>query len=181
MKQTLEATTHPDGQLIWAVYCVAFFGFFRLGELLLESNAAFSQATHLAWGDVAVDNPANPQMLHFHLKRSKTDQLGVGVDVILGRTQSDLCPVTAVLGYLVLRGDSPCPFFIDRSGRPLLKQTFVGEVRKLLAALGIPQDQYAGHSFRIGAATMAALAGVEDSMVPVLLEWAGGACYSTEG
>ena len=39
-------------------------------------------------GDVAIDNQDNPRMVKFHLKQSKTDQLGKGVDVVVG-----LCPV----------------------------------------------------------------------------------------
>ena len=35
-------------------------------------------------------------------------------------------------------------------------------MRKALSALGLQQDQYAEHSFRIGAATAAAQAGLED-------------------
>ena len=39
------------------------------------------------------------------------------------------------------------------------------------SSLGLPQDDYAGHSFRIGAATSAALAGVEDSTIQALERW----------
>lgn len=90
---------------------------------------------------------------------------------MLGRTYSDLCPVAAVLGYFASRGDRPGPLFIYLTGKPLLKKTFVGEIRKILVALGVPQDQYAGHSFRIGAATTAVLAGVEDSTIQLLGRW----------
>ena len=171
IKQTLDATRHPNSQLLWAIACTAFFGFFRLGELLLESQSAFSQTLHLAWGDVAVDNPQTPKMVRFRLKQSKTDQYGKGVDVVLGRTDTDLCPVAAVLGYFASRGDRPGPLFIGTAGKPLLKKTFVGEIRKILVTLGVPQGQYAGHSFRIGAATTAALAGVEDSTIQLLGRW----------
>ena len=45
------------------------------------------------------------------------------------------------------------------------------ELRKAISALGLPQEQLAGHSFRIGAATAAALAGVEDSTIQLLGRW----------
>ena len=37
--------------------------------------------------------------------------------------------------------------------------------------IGLPQDQFAGHSFRIRAATTAGLAGVEDSTIQMLGRW----------
>lgn len=42
---------------------------------------------------------------------------------------------------------------------------------KILRTAGFPQDHYAGHSFRIGAATMAALAGIADSTIQILGRW----------
>ena len=83
--------------------------------------------------------------------------------------------MAAVLGYIASRGCQPGPFFTDRSGKPLLKSAFIAEIRKILVALGIPQDQYAGHSFRIGAATSAALAGVADSTIQLLGRWQSAA------
>ena len=171
VKRELEASGHPEGPLLWAISCVAFFGFFRLGELLLPSERAFTPQLHLAWGDVAIDNVHNPRMLRCHLRQSKTDQLGHGVDVVMGRT----CPVTAVLAYMARRGDQPGPFFITSSKTPLTKPHFVKEFRKVLDSIGLPADEYAGHSFRIGAATSAALAGVEDSMIQILGRWQSAA------
>ena len=48
------------------------------------------------------------------------------------------------------------------------------EIRKLLRALELPEDNYAGHSFHIGVATSAALAGIEDSTIQLLGRWQGG-------
>ena len=38
----LDALTQPERELMWAVASMAFFGFFRLGELLLENEAAYA-------------------------------------------------------------------------------------------------------------------------------------------
>ena len=47
----------------------------------------------------------------------------------------------------------------------------VEQIRSILSRIGVPQHHYAGHSFRIGAATTAALAGVEDSTIQALRRW----------
>ena len=113
-------------------------------------------------------------MVKIHLKQSKTDQLGRGVDVVVGRTDSDLCLVAAILAYIAARGNRQGPFFLTGTGTPLTKH-FIADLRRVLAAAGLPQDDYAGHSFRIGAATSAALAGVEDSAIQLLGRWQSSA------
>ena len=169
--QSLETSTNPDKAVFWAVASAAFFGFFRLGELLLNAPSQFNPATSLAWGDVAVDSHTNPSMVQFHLKISKCDQFGSGSDIVVGRVDSPLCPVSAVLKYIEVRGDAPGPFFKDSSNIALTKQRFVKQIRDILNAVGLQQDQYAGHSFRIGAATTAATAGVQDSTIQTLGRW----------
>ena len=62
-------------------------------------------------------------------------------------------------------------FFIDSSHKPLSKTWFIAQIRECLQAIGLPQHQYAGHSFRIGAATTAALVGTEDSMIQMMRRW----------
>lgn len=168
----LFTAEHPDRLVVWAIASTAFFGFFRLGELLPESAGA---PHPLSWGDVAVDSHTHPQMIQIHLKRSKCDQFGVGSDIVVGRTGTTTCPVTALLQYIAVRGDRPGPFFLDKSGSPVIKAWFVGHIRTALRALGLPQGDFAGHSFRIGAATTAALMGVEDSAIQTLGRWQSSA------
>ena len=175
VKRELERSAHPEKQVLWAVCCTAFFGFFRLGELLLARATDFNPRLHLAWGDLAIDNRQNPRMIRFRLKQSKADPFGRGADIVMGKTGCSLCPVAAVLGYTAARGGRQGPFFITASGRPLTKQAFVTEFRKVLVRLGLPDHEYAGHSFRIGAATSAAPAGVEDSTIQILGRWQSAA------
>ena len=127
------------------------------------------------WGCVAVDSRERPTMVRIHLKRSKCNQFGAGAHIIVGRTGSPLCPVTVVLEYIEIQGSAACPFFQGSDSQPVLKAWFVEQLRSILAAAGLPQQQYAGHRFRIGAATTAALAGVEDSMIQTLGRWHSGA------
>ena len=69
------------------------------------------------------------------------------------------------------RGDSSGPFFTDLSHKASSKQRFVKQIRNILSSLGLQQDQYTGHSFRIGTATTAAAVGVQDSTIQMLGRW----------
>ena len=168
--QAPTATTH-DGAMIQAAMLLCFFGFFRAGEITVPSVGGYDPAVHLSWGDVTTDHALNPTVIRVHLKRSKCDQLGRGVDVFVGRTGNDLCPVTAILRYTELRGNTAGPFFRFQDGQPLTKAKFTNKIRQSLHGIGVQEGQYAGHSFRIGAATTAAGAGIEDSTIQMLGRW----------
>ena len=52
-----------------------------------------------------------------------------------------------------------------------MKVRFVAKLREVLTTIRVDQSQYAGHSFRIGAATAAAMAGLEESTIRTLGRW----------
>ena len=54
----------------------------------------------------------------------------------------------------------------------MTKANFTSKIREALSAIGLPQQDFAGHSFRIGAA---ARAGVEDSTIRMLWRWSSSA------
>jgi len=86
-----------DGDIImlWTAAMLCFFGFFRAENITVPTLKSYDHKRHLSWGDVAIDCAKNPQTLKVHLKKSKTDQLGKGVDVYIGKTGCLLCPLTA--------------------------------------------------------------------------------------
>ena len=89
----------------------------------------------------------------------------------LGKTDNALCPVVALASYLAIRGSSSGPFFKFKDGSFLTRARFVSEVSKVLSAAGIDSSKYSGHSFRIGAATTAAMKGLDDSLIQNLGRW----------
>ena len=109
-------------------------------------------------------------MVQIHLKKSKCDQFGKGVDVVMGKTSQVLCPISALMDYMEARSARPGAFFLDENGVVITKARFVQEFRRILMTAGFPADSYAGHSFRIGAATTAAVAGVEDDTIKTLAD-----------
>ena len=131
----------------------------------------FNPGTDVDWGDVVLDNHTNPRTVQFHLKKSKCDQFGEGMDIIMGETDDSLCPVQAIMCYVMMRRSTPGPFFQNAAGATVTKPWFVKEIRARLAECGLHQSDFAGHSFRIGAATTAAMAGVEDSTIQIMGRW----------
>ena len=94
---------------------------FRSGEITVPNAQNYDPSIHLSWGDLAVDNPANPTAIRVHLKQSKCDQFGQGVNVFVGRTNMPVCPVAAVLAYIAVRGAAEGPFFQFANGQLLSK------------------------------------------------------------
>ena len=151
-----------NGRMLWAACCVGWFGFLR---------APFDPALHLSLADLQVDNWRSPEWIKVRIKKSKTDPFRLGTTICLGKTGEDLCPVAAILSYLVERTLLPGPLFVFANGRPLRKDALVQHMQQALSSAGIDAGKYIGHSFRIGAATTAAAAGIEDSTIQTLGRW----------
>ena len=163
--------TEWDQIMLWAAVCLCFFGFLRSGEVVVPSDTGFDASQHLSFADVAVDSQERPSYLKVKIKQSKTDPFRKGVEIIIGRTGGPLCPVAAVLAYMARRGPGSGPLFRFCDGRPLTRQRFVLNLREVLQEAGLHPEKYAGHSFRIGAATTAAASGVQDSLIKTMGRW----------
>ena len=137
----------------------------------MENEKHYGPKVHLSYSDIAVDNSTSPNVISLNIKQFKTDQLRKGVKVVLGWTNDNLCPVTTWLSYLSHRRNLPGALFCWHNKTPLSKTKFVNNVRLALLRANLPADKYAGHSFRIGAATTAASAGIEDSTIQTLGRW----------
>ena len=154
-----------DRSLLWAVALIAFFGFCRSGELTMPRERPLSSLITQKCG------LQQPTASNGSVRRTKMDQARHGVKIVLGVTRRDLCPVQALLEYLSLRGREPRPLFLWSDGKPVTKTRLVEEVRLALRGAGLPGKEFAGHSFRIGAAMTASAAGVDDSTIQALGCW----------
>jgi len=130
----------------------------RAEEAVIESDSAFNASQHLSFANIA-----QPSFIKVRIKQSKTDPFRVGVDVIIGHTGGKLCPVPAVLNYLAKKGPGPGLLFRFEDGQPLTRQRLISSMREILQKVGIDRSKYSGHSFWIGATTIAAALGIQDS------------------
>ena len=157
---------------------LTFFGFLHCGEFTITSSQDLKQARHLCMKNI-VFYPSfdHPTSMTVHLKYSKTDPFGHGHTLTLFVTGQKTCPVRAMHTYFKVRGFCPeAPLFVLADNRPLTRTSFVTMLRVVLGKLGLDSTLYAGHSFRIGAATTAAAAGLPDWLIQALGRWSS-ACY----
>jgi site-specific recombinase XerD len=107
--------------------------------------------------------------LKVHLKRSKTDQTGKGLDKpILGHPDSPYCAVKAVKDWLKASKITSGAVFrrIRREQKINLKEdkalsavTYNNRLKHYCTMIGLDASQYAGHSLRSGFVTSAAIQG----------------------
>jgi hypothetical protein len=159
--------------LMQAVCTCAFFAFLRCGEFTCDR---FCTVTHLNMG--CVNFTGDKSSFCLTLQTSKTDLFKKGVRINVFQTGTVCCPVQAMQRYLNTRTHARLcdPLFLTRENKALDRCGFIHKLRTLLTLIGLPPDQYNGHSFRIGAATSAAKAGVPDHVIKTLGRWSSD-CY----
>lgn len=100
--------------MIWVVWSLGFFSFLMTGEMTTPSDSEYDPAVHLGRSNIAVDNPDAPRMIRITIKQLKTDPFRKAINRFIGKTSTDLCPVSALLNYLTVRGlGSRAPFSIQ--------------------------------------------------------------------
>ena len=167
----VKYTDNKDSLMVWAAMTLAFFGFLRISEL--TCNSIFDPKLHLMVTDLTFMPHSSPKYMLVRLKVSKTDPFRKGQTIVIGRTNSNLCPIFAMQAYLASRTPFPTtgPLFSYVSGSFLTREKLTSETRLLLSRGGLDSSEFAGHSFRIGAATAAASANLSPWLIKVLGRW----------
>ena len=167
----------------YLLHCL--FGFLCCSEFTVPSHDSYDPDANLLYDDVAVDNRTCPTLLTLKLKQSKTDPFHAGVMLTLGKTNKEVCPVTALMPYLAIGGPQKGPLFITETRNYLTQPMFRSLLKELLQQAGLHTEQYNTHSFWIGAATTAKSVGISDYHIEVLGRWQSDAyqryiCTSTK-
>lgn len=173
IRQSLDLRL-PDHLMFWAACSLGYFGFLRASEFTVPSLASFSPSTHLGVQDIAVDSQSAPSCMRVKIKASKTDPFRKGAFIHIGLGRPPLCAVDSLMSYLSCRGDIPGPLFLFQNGQPLSRSLLTDWLRQILASTNIPGN-FSSHSFRIGAATVAARNGVPDHLIQALGRWSSSA------
>ena len=165
-----------DFTMIWAAFTLAFFAFLRCSEFTYNGISQFRPRFDLSADCVSFHpSQACPQQMSVLLKASKTDTYRQGHTLVIACSPSPICTVTAMRNYF-LAARPHGPLFYFHSGRLLTRSAVVNLLRDAARHAGLPYRSLKGHSFRIGAASTAAAAGLPDWLIKVLGRWSSD-CY----
>ena len=162
----------PEAAMLKAAFTLAFFGCFRSSEYLPSGDhEKLLRAADISFSD-------RPGSLVVKLKKTKTRQRQQPVEVVIpSKPDSPLCPVQAMAEYLRIRparlGQAGPLFYSSARQAPYSQRSLNSDLKRLLAAMGVPNaSSFSSHSFRIGAATEAALGGANLGQLQALGRWA---------
>ena len=164
IKEQLHQSTYTlqEQRMLWAAFTMAFYGFFRVSELI-----------NLHWNDVSF----SLDHIYVSLHQSKTDPFRCGCTVKIFKTNSSTCPHHAIDRYRKVSGDVSPSASLYQVGRfhPLSRAAVTNTLRQLLKHAGFDYPHYSSHSFRIGAATTAAASGHPAWLIKNLGRWTSNA------
>ena len=170
---TVHVFTSPYKALIMrAMMILAFKAYLRVGEMVPRCKSSTKGCLQL--GDVMIDS--NIITVHFqsfkHSSKQGPQTLRVRADCIEG---SNMNPIHILQEFLKVRGRIPSTLFSFSDGRPMVRREFDLALKSLLNFCGLDSTQFKGHSFRIGAASAAAIRGESDAQIRATGRWSSDA------
>ena len=163
--------------MIWAAFTLAFYGFLSCSEFTYPGVHSFRPQFDLGTDCVSFyPSLVCPQHIVVTLKSSKTDFSRQGQSVVIAKAPGPVCAVSAMQQFFLPTRSSRGPLFSFRSGRLLTRSAVICLLRDAARCAGLPYNSLKGHSFRIGAASTAAAAGLPDWLIKVLGRWPSD-CY----
>ena len=158
----------------WCAMLLAFFGCFRLSNLVSSSKGSFDPLKHLVRGDIKSEG----KFVLIFYKWSKTNQSSDKVAWI---------PIQSVLDdrfnlklhlktlFSVVKASRDAPLFSFSKSGFHSRYSLVRLLDQCVDKAGLSVSDYSWHSFRRGAAVFAFELGLDDSAVQLLGDWSSDA------
>ncbi len=157
-----------EAKLFKAAFLLAYFGLFRVSELVCTSRTVIGSA--LKAGDIAFDRECGS--LSVSLKTYKTKQYGSPTVIKLAKEKdSTQCPVQSMHDFDRIRPANHGPFFCHADCSAVSRSQFSAVLAKCVGASQFRGHMVRSHSFRIGRASQLAAAGVSEDVIMKLGRW----------
>ena len=167
-----------------AAFTLAFASFLQIGEFTYSKADLDLGPNFRNWFLTRSSVRVSRDLSHMsvHLPASKTDPFRQGVEIIIAASKDEACPIVAMVNLQNMdQHRHPLdPLFIANCHRrlPFTREYVVSNLHTLATAAGMGGGTWNGHSFRRGAATWAAEAGIPEVQIQALGRWSSSAYKS---
>ena len=163
LQKLIDSTRHVVSidyyiKLLQAMMVLSFYALLRPGEVTHSTN-------NLKFENVQICE----QQIRVTFMSYKHHQ-GKPVTLLIPAQCDAPCPVLALRAYFHVRGNSPGPLFCHPGVKPISYQCYNKWFQCLLKVLEI-KEVYGLHSFRIGAATLAASRNISSVLIQQMGRW----------
>ncbi|XP_013390466.1 uncharacterized protein LOC106158895 [Lingula anatina] len=156
--------------LFRAMYLTAFHGFLCIGEMTARGSGAPNPS--LSRENVKFFlNHDGEQSVELVISNYKHNTKGSPFSIVIGPQRNPLCGVSALDHYIKLRGDTPGPLFCHPNFTPIHRDVFNKQLTRDLRFCHLDPTRFKGHSFRIGAASLAVQNNLSDAQIRRLGRW----------
>lgn len=168
---TYTASSAYQRSLYTSMFMIAFYGFFRLGELTCKQASLKDKVVN--YDNITFVKHNNLiHSVNIVITRFKHNTNNRPFTIIIERQpDAQYCPVQCLISYLRLRGHRSGPLFAFANLDPVTITQFNCQLHRALAFCGLDTARYKSHSFRIGAACHAAERGFTDAQIRTLGRW----------
>lgn len=160
--------------LLHAMYVLAFCAFLRVGEITKTSG---SKQHFLLAKQVTLNKDPLGKSIELNIPHFKHSNLSTTLHIQQNTTNPKLCPFAALHNFLEVRNhkSSVEPLFSFMDCLPVSRQFFTEQLKSALSFCGLDTNKYQSHSFRIGAATLAAASRSSDIQIQNMGRWKSSA------
>ena len=161
-----------DQCLFRAMFLLAFNAFARIGEITVKKN----NSNVLQLADISISS--NNGKVHsvavtfHHFKHNLT---ATPHTITFGHGPTNSSAVQSLFEYIEMRGHYQGPLFCQANKKPVTRLIFDRHLHRALSFCRLDSKIYKGHSFRIGAATLAAENNVSDAKIRGMGRWSSNA------
>lgn len=150
-------------RLYMAMYTLAFYAFLRVGEMTHSRHALRHQ-----------DCVLHPSAITLTFRSYKFSR-GGQTSLVIPAANHDLCPHQHMSQYLFMRPRGAVLLFVDQHGNGVSGRRFTTHLRDVVDYARLSNLNIKPHSFRIGAATTAANAGISADAIQRMGRWSSAA------
>jgi len=166
-----------DNTMLYAAFTLAFAGFLRVGEFTYREADRELGASFPKWflTKQHIGVPAGESYMELTLPASKTDPFRKGITLTIAASGDIGCPVEAMRRLQAIDQHRPrsAPLFcVGRyQQHAFTREHVVRSLQQIAITAGLGEGIWNGHSFRRGAATWAAQAGISEGEIQILGRW----------